>query len=220
MQWRLKVWPRGDDAAGGTHLSGGHARRKGLRVCQPRGAGPHAATPPLSSRSWPQTAGCTAGGLNRGGTPARRWPLVPTAAARAPCCAAYLECNHAQQAALGLSAIEAYYDFTFLDTSEDGLHYCVDCGKVGGLPWSRRRGGLLVFCLRSAAGTRPCPWAGPEPGVEGMPSRQAAGRRPCGAGDGATGLTHAPRAPRPPRAAGRVHGDHPELGQDAHDAAG
>lgn len=63
VQWRLKVWPRGDDAAGGTHLS------------------------------------------------------------------AYLECNHAQQAALGLAAIEAYYDFDFLDTSEDGLHFHVDCGK-------------------------------------------------------------------------------------------
>ena len=22
VQWRLKVWPKGDDAAGGTHLSG------------------------------------------------------------------------------------------------------------------------------------------------------------------------------------------------------
>jgi hypothetical protein len=44
-------------------------------------------------------------------------------------CAAYLECNYAHAAALGWPAVEAFYDFTFLDQSEEGVHISVDCGK-------------------------------------------------------------------------------------------
>lgn len=33
VEWRLKVWPKGDDAAGGTHLSG--ERQAGVYACVP-----------------------------------------------------------------------------------------------------------------------------------------------------------------------------------------
>lgn len=135
------------------------------------------------------------------------WPalttlLRPHACGLAPP-AAYLECNYAQQAALGLASIEAYYEFTFLDTSEEGLHYSVDCGKVGPAPGTDRASPCL-------------------PGV-GVGVRAWLGVRMR-----TSTRTHAHTRTLPPkplsrpllRPAGRVHRGHPELGQDSHDASG